>query len=324
MTQFTRRQFALATAATLAPALGRAQSPNLGKIVAAFPAGGSIDMISRQLAEQLRGVWATTVVVDNKSGVGGRLAVNDIKAGPADGTVMMVNAGGILTVYPHTAKVLGYRPFEDVTAISLTNMIEYGFAVGPLVPESVKNLKDYFAWARTDRKNQIFASTAPLSPVQFTGQLLGRAAGVELEPVQYRGSTPAVLDLISGQVPAIASPLNDLLSNFKAGKLRLLGTSGRKRSAQTSQIATFAEQGFSGLPVADWFGVFVHGKTPMVIQQRLSAQVRKALRAPALVQAFAAVGLEPVGSTPEEVTKLAHVDFDQWARTVKTLGIQPE
>lgn len=320
----SRRQFALSAAPLLAPSLGRAALPPTAQIIASFPAGGTVDFISRQLAEQLRGHLADTVIVDNKAGAGGRLAVAAIKQLPADGLNLMVNASGVVAMLPHTYKKLAYSPFEDIVPVSLTNRFEFGFAVGPAAPAKVKTMADYFAWVKAHPGMDSFASPAAGSPPHFVGQLAGRSGGVELRAIQYRGTQPGLLEVLGGQVPAISTTLPDLVPNARTGKIRVLGTTGSTRSRFLPEAPTFQEQGLKDLVYEDWYAVFVHGKTPVDVQRHISGLVRSALAAPALARAFEAVALTPGGCTPAEVQRLARVDNERWGVVVKQLNFNPE
>lgn len=324
MNTVSRRDFSLALAAIALPTMASAQNPNLARIIAPFPPGGATDMIARSLAEQLRGVLATTVVVDNKPGAGGRLAVNDVKMASPNGLTLMVSPGGILTLYPYTVKQLNYDPVTDLVPISTTNRIEFAWAVGPMVPPAVKNLKDYIAWVKAHPENDSFATTAPSAPMEFVGLLLGRAAGVPLRPVSYRGSAPAMSDTMGGQIAVVSSPLPDLTPHLKSGKLRVLATSGAVRSPYAPEAGTYAEQGYPQLMVEDWYGVFVRGNTPVALQHRLSEQVGKALGARPLADAFANLGLVPHATTVPETARLVQADLQRWGRMVKELGIEPQ
>ncbi len=320
----SRRQFALSVAALLTPCLSRAALPPTAQIIASFPPGGTVDFIARQLAEHLRGHLASTVVVDNKAGAGGRLAVAAIKQLPADGLNLMVNASGIVSLLPHTYKKLTYSPFEDIVPVSLTNRFEFGFAVGPAVPATVKTMVDYFAWVKANPGMDSFASPAAGSGPHFVGQLAGRAGGVELRAIQYRGTQPGLLDVLGGQIPAISTTLPDVVPTARTGKIRVLGTTGSARSRFLPEAPTFQEQGLKDLVYDAWYAVFVHGKTPVDVQQHISGLVRTALAAPALVRAFEAVALIPGGSTPAEVQRLARVDNERWGAVVKKLNFNPE
>lgn len=321
-----RRQFSVLSASALGSGLLRAQGkrPELIKILVPFSAGGTFDQIARLLAEHMRGDLADAIVVDNKSGAAGRIAIDTLRQAPADGLTLMVHASGIQSLYPYTFKQLGYDPFVDIAPVSLTNRLEFGFAVGPAVPVEVKNLKDYVTWVRRDSRNASFATPGSGTPLHFLPLLLGRDIQVEMNPVHYRGTAAALPDLLGGTVPALSAPLHDLVQQITGGKIRILASSGAQRNKLTPQVGTYAEQGFAQLTSGDNYAVFVNGRTPAALQEHISAAVRKALTVPALVSAFAKAYIEPVGSTPAEAVRMARADNAHWATAIKTIGYVPE
>lgn len=321
----SRRQFGILSAAAWAggPAIAQIR-PDVAKILVPFPAGGTTDLVARLLAEQLRGDVADIVVVENKTGAAGRIAIAALKQAPADGSTLMLHALGIQMMYPHTLKQLGYEPFADVAPISITNRVDSCFAVGPAVPAQVRSLKDYFDWVKGDPRRGSFASAGSGTPQHFMPIAMGQQVKVELTPVHYRSSTVAYPDVLGGMVPAICTPLNDAMQQLATGKLRLLATTGDKRNSLTPDVSTFAEQGFPQLVDSDFFAVFVHGSTPAPLQERLSASVRKALAAPALVTSFHKAYIEPLSTTPAETLRLARAGYERNARLVKDVGYQPE
>lgn len=321
-----RRQFSALSVSALGSGMLRAQGkrPELIKILVPFSAGGTLDQIARLLAEQMRGDLADTIVVDNKSGAAGRIAIQNLRQAPADGLTLMVHAIGIQSLYPHTFLQLGYDPVADLAPVSLTNRLEFGFAVGPAVPAEVKDLKGYVTWVRRDPRNASFATPGSGTPLHFLPLLLGRDIKVEMNAVHYRGTAAAFPDLLGGAVPALSAPVHDLLQQTSGGKIRILATSGTKRHKLTPEVGTYAEQGFPQLTSGDSYAIFVHGKTPVAMQEHISAAVRKALMAPAVVSAFSKVYIEPTGSTPAEAIQIARADGAQWASVVKTVGYVPE
>ena len=327
MHPINRRSFASLCAGTFAgfSTTGYAQArPELAKIFVPFPAGGTTDTMARLLAEQLRGDIADTVVVENKTGAAGRIAIQALRAAPADGLTLMLHASGIQSMYPHVLKQPGYDPFVDVAPVSTLTRIEACYVVGPAVPASVKTLQEYLVWARADNRNATVASPGPGSPHHLFAVVLGQQAKVDLAVAHYRGSTAAFPDVLGGQVAAACTPLNDALMQMATGKIRILATSGDKRTEQTPDVPTFVEQGFPQLVSSDYFTVFVHGKTPTAMQERLSGVVRKALTAPPMVAGFKRLFVEPTGSTPQEAVRLAQAAYEVNGRMVKAVGYSPE
>ena len=320
-----RHLLAAGTAATLGlPAAVRAKNPELARILVSFAAGGTMDYIARLMADQLKGQIADTVIVENKSGAAGQIAIDALKASAPDGTTLMIHALGIQSLYPFTFKTLRYDPFTDVAAVSTTNRLEFCLAIGPAVPESVKDLKGYLEWVRGDAKRTAFATPGPGTPLHFLPLLLGAEEKIPLNPVHYRGTAAALPELMGGQVPALSSPLHDMVVQLPTGKVRIIATSGAARSRHTPNVPTYAEQGFPQLTSGDAYALWVNGKTPAALQEQLSVAVRKALAAPAVQTAFAKVFIDPMPSTPAEALKMAREDHALWQRAVKAVGFTPE
>lgn len=328
MSTLNRRQFAGLAAGGLALPLARgvfAQArPEVARILVPFPPGGTTDGVARLLGEQLRGDIAKAVVVDNRTGAAGRIAVHALKQAPADGLSLLVHAGAIQSLYPHVLKQLGYEPWTDVAPVSTLCRVESCLAVGPAVPASVRTLKDWLAWAGADKKSGAFATGGAGTPGHLLLVVLGQQARVELTPVHYRSGSIAFPDVYGGQIPAIAATLNDAVGQLPTGKIRILGTSGDQRSALAPDVPTFAEQGFPQLVNVDYFTVFMHGATPAAVQERISASVRKALASPALVEGFKKLYIEPAGSTPQEAVRWARASSEFNSRMVKAVGYIPD
>jgi tripartite-type tricarboxylate transporter receptor subunit TctC len=323
--KLTRRGFGVACAAAMVAGASQAQSrPEVARILVPFPPGGTMDMVARLLSEQLRGELADAVVVDNRTGAAGRIAIQALRQAPADGLTLMIHAGGIQTMYPHVLKAPGFDPFADVAPLTLTNRIDTCYAVGPAVPAAVRTLKEYFEWAQLDPRHATYASPGPGTPQHFMPIVLGKQARVELAPVHYRGTTAAFPDVLGGQVPAVCTPLNDAMQQLATGKLRILATMAETRNRLTPEVPTLAELGYPQIVNADWYGAFVHGATPAATQERLSNAIRKALAAPALVAGFRRIYIEPQATTPAETVRMARAAYERNARVVKEVGYEPD
>jgi tripartite-type tricarboxylate transporter receptor subunit TctC len=328
---FDRRQFITAAAASTAgaglltwPRFAAAESLASSKVLCGFPAGGTTDAVSRRVAEKLQsGGYAKVGLVDNKPGAGGRLAVDELRRSPADGSVLLLTPAAMITLYPHIYTKLPYK-IEDVAPVSTACRLVFGFGVGPAVPESVKNLKDFLAWAKQNPANANYGSPGAGTPPHFVGALLAKDSGVDLRHVPYRGSAPGIQDLLGGQVAAMTSPIGDYLPHLKTGKLRLLATSGASRSRFVPDVATYAEQGFKNLTMSEWYGFFLPAKTAPDAVERAAAAVRAAVASPDVVESFAQLGLEAAASTPAELAKAVHDEHLAWGPIVKAVGFTPE
>jgi tripartite-type tricarboxylate transporter receptor subunit TctC len=315
-------------ASTLLGAVGQqawaqAQIESL-KIVTGFPPGGTSDSICRRVAEKMAPAYAKTALVENKTGAGGQIAIQFAKTAPADGTVLLQTPMSMLGIYPHIYKKLNYDPLNDVMPVSLGCTFDFGFAVGPLVPASVKTVPEFLAWCKANPTLANFGSPAAGSVPHFIGALMGRAAEVDLRHVAFRGTQPAILDMIGGQIAAVSGPIGEFTQHVAAGKCRLLGATGAKRSQFAPQTATFAEQGMKDFVYSEWFGFYVPAKTPADIVNRLNAALRVALAAPETVNGLAVMGLEAQSSSPAELAARLKADTERWAPLVKTIGFTAE
>jgi tripartite-type tricarboxylate transporter receptor subunit TctC len=321
-----RRQFIAATglAAIGVPAFAANDPIATAKVLCGFPAGGTTDAVSRRVAEKLQASgYAKVGLVENKPGAGGRLAVDELRRAPADGSVLLLTPASMITLYPHIYTRLSYR-IEDVTPVCTACRVEFGFGVGPAVPESVKTLKDFLAWAKANPSLANYGSPGAGSPPHFVGALLAKESGLDLRHVPYRGSAPGIQDLLGGQVSAMTSPIGDYLPYLKTGKLRLLATSGATRSRFAPDVPTYAEQGFKALTLGEWFGFFLPGGASAETVARAAAAIRSAVAAPDVVESFAQYGLEAGANTPAEIAKAVKDENVAWGPVVKAVGFTPE
>jgi tripartite-type tricarboxylate transporter receptor subunit TctC len=319
-----RRQFALASAALLAGAgAARAQGLETARVLCGFPAGGTTDAVSRRVADKLRGVHARTVLVENKPGAGGRLAVEELIRSPNDGSTLLMTPAAMITLYPHLYTKLPYG-IDDVTPVSTACRLSFGFGVGPAVPDSVKNLKDFLAWAKANPAGANFGSPGAGSPPHFLGALLAKESGVDLRHVPYRGSAPGIQDLLGGQVASFSSPIGDYLPHLKSGKLRLLATSSTERSRFVPDVPTYTEQGFKALEFSEWYGFFLPAKAAPDLAARLAAAIKAAVALSEVIEAFAQLGLEAGANTPAELAAAVKSEHLAWAPVVKRVGFTPE
>ncbi|MGH6627160.1 MAG: Bug family tripartite tricarboxylate transporter substrate binding protein [Burkholderiaceae bacterium] len=327
----TRRHFvqsagALAAFGALHPLAALAQALESVKIINGFPAGGTADATSRRAGEKIAGsaYSKNPAVVENKPGAGGRIACEVVRAAPADGSTLLLTPYSCTAIYPHIYSKLSYDPFKDFAPVSIAAIMTHALAVGPMVPASVKTVADYLAWAKANPKDASYGSPAAGSTPHFLGALLGIHAGVELKHVPYRGSVPGVTDVIGGQITSMVTPTGDFLANHKAGKLRILATSGAKRTPFTPDVATFAEQGFGFLTTEEWFGFYAPAKTPAAIVSAANAAINQALKDKMVIDSLGTFGLVAAGSTPTEMAKSQQDEYDRWAPLVKKVGFTAE
>jgi tripartite-type tricarboxylate transporter receptor subunit TctC len=319
-----RRQF-IALAAAGIPGFSFAQQQPIesGRVICGFPAGGTTDAVSRRIADKLRGGYAKVMVVENKPGAGGRIGVEELRRSPPDGSSLLLTPAAMITLYPHIFAKLPYG-VDDVTPVCTACRISFAFGVGPAVPESVKNIKDYLAWAKANPTQASYGTPGAGSPPHLLGMLLAKESGVAMSHVPYRGSAPGLQDLLGGQVASMSSPIGDYLPYIKTGKLRVLATSGPKRSAFTPDVATYTEQGFKALEMQEWYGFFLPAKAPADVVNRAATAIRAAVQMPDVAEAFTQLGFEPFANTPAELVKAVKEENAAWGPIVKRVGFTPE
>jgi tripartite-type tricarboxylate transporter receptor subunit TctC len=322
----TRRHFMLQSTALAAGALplaSLAQGSELARILVGFPAGGTSDAMSRRIADKLRGQYAANVVVDNKPGAGGQIAISTLKDAPADGSTLLLTPSSMLSIYPFVYKTLPYKPLEDVQPVSLACYFNHAFGVGPAVPASVKTVKDFLAWAKANPDKANYGSPGAGSMPHLIAALLGKLTGQELKHIPYRGSAPGIQDLLGGQISAMSSPVGDYLPYLKTGKLRLLAISGQNRSPFVPDVPTYRQQGLP-ITVREWYGVFLPGKAKPETVRRAAAYLQPALAQQDVISSMAQVGMEVQSSTPQTLADLLRSDADEWRRLIKQIGFTAE
>ena len=324
-----RRQWlmsASALAATLAHGPGpRAQSrPDIARFLCGYPAGGSIDVVTRKLAERLTGDYARSVVVDNKPGAAGRLAVEDLKKTPPDGTTLLITPASIVTMYTHVYRKLSYDVFADLTPVSVVANTAFALAVGPKVPATVQNVDDFIRWCRANPSLAQCANAGSGSMPHFMAMLVARETGIDLVHVPYRGGLAAMQDAAAGQVSAALATEAAALALEQADRLRVLATTGAQRSIAFPRTATFESQGFRQLTRTEWFGAFMVGRTPANAVSRANEVLRGALREPDIRDAWHKLALTPDSSSPAELQAMMRSEYDFWEPFVKASGFTPQ
>ncbi len=320
-----RRHFVASLAAAAAwPLNSLAQTPlDTARILTGFPAGGTVDVVARRVADKLRGGHARVLLVENKPGAGGRLAVDELRRSPADGSTLLITPAAMVTLYPHLYSKLGYGQ-DDVTAVCGATSVVFGLAVGPAVPDSVKTLTDFTAWCKAHPDKASYGSPGAGSPPHLLGALLAKETGLDLIHVPYRGTVPGVQDLLGGQVTSFSGPIGDYLPHVKTGRLRVLATSGVRRSRFLPDVPTYTELGLKALEQAEWYGFFLPGKAAPDVVQRTASALRAAMLAPDMAEALLPYGLEVAVNTPAELAKAVREEHAAWGPIIKRVGFTPE
>ncbi|MBI2772436.1 MAG: twin-arginine translocation signal domain-containing protein [Burkholderiales bacterium] len=324
---FDRRQFLSRTGAGVGlAALGlpaSAQSLESAKIVVGFVPGGISDIVARRVADKLRGQYAGSVVVENKPGAAGQIAVTQVKDSTTDGSSLLLTHSSALSMYPYTYARLPYRPMEDLLPVSLTCHTNHALCVGPLVPASVKNVKDFLAWAKANPDKANYGSPGPGSMPHLIMTVVNKLSGSDVQHITYRGTAAAITDMLGSQVSAVSGPVGNFLPYVRAGKARLIAISGLGRSSFVPDTATYRQQGYP-MTAREWYGIFLPSRTKPEIVRRASAYMQTALADPALVSSLAQSGLEVASSTPAALTAMLEADTQEWKRLIKQIGFNAE
>jgi tripartite-type tricarboxylate transporter receptor subunit TctC len=324
-----RRHLLQASAATLLSGLAARASAQAApfdtvKIVTGFAPGGTADAISRRVASKLAPDYGKTVVVENRVGAGGRIAVQSFKTMAADGTALLQTPMSMLGVYPHIYKNLPYDPVNDVIPVSLGATFDFGFAVGPAVPTSVTDIAEFLAWCKANPTQANFGSPGAGAVPHFIGVLIGRSGGVALRHVPYRGTQPAILEMVGGQLQAVSGPVGEFTPHVAAGKCRVLASTGTQRSKFAPNVPTLLEQGLKDMAFNEWFGFFLPAKAEPDVVQRANTALRAALAEREVVEGLEVMGMEAKSSTPAELGAMLKADTARWGPLVRAVGFTAE
>jgi tripartite-type tricarboxylate transporter receptor subunit TctC len=292
------------------------------RILVGFAPGGESDVIARLLVDRMRTSLGVPVIVENRPGAGGMLAAEALKNAAPDGKTLMIAPIAVTVFAPLTHANIRYDPIKDFAPVSLAANFQMALAVGPGSP--AKTLPEYIAWVRATPTKATYGVPLAGGPTHFFGVMLARATGVDLAAVPYKGSAPFVNDLVGGQVPAGITVLSQLLKLNDAGKVRVLATSGSQRSPVAPDIPTFKELGFAAIEGTGWQAFHTTAGTPRETIDRLALAIASAIKAPEVSERLVALGLEPVGSTPDELARRVAEDTAKWAPIVKASGFRAD
>jgi tripartite-type tricarboxylate transporter receptor subunit TctC len=310
---------ATALAASTAPARAQLGEQPI-RIVFPFAAGGSGDALARVLAEAMRVELNRPVIVENRTGAAGRIGVKAVKDSAPDGLTLLLTPIAPMSVYQHVYPSLDYDPIADFQPVTQVATFDFGLAVGPDIP--AKSLAELVVWLKANPAQTNYGTPGAGTLPHFFGVLFGRAAGVSMVHVNYRGSAAALKDLIGGQVPVLVTTTTDLLENHKAGNIRVLATSGKERSAFLPDLPTFREAGFD-IEGTSWYGVFAPAGTPRDVVDRYNKVLVKAVQSPEIKQRLSGFGLYPTGTSVAEFARIQKDDSAFWAPAVKASGFKP-
>lgn len=309
----------LGTTAASLPAAAAYPEKTL-RLVVPFPPGGGNDILARTLGQRLSEVVSQQVLVDNRGGAGGALGATIAAQANPDGYTIFLGSVGNLAQTPALKQKLPYHPLRDFAPVALVATSSFILAVHPSV--AAKNVQELIALAKASPGKLSYASAGTGSSLHMAGELFKYATATDLLHVPYKGTGPAMADLISGRVQLIFSTMPPALPQIKTGKLRALGVTTAKRAAAAPDVPTIAESGVKGFSVSNWQGVLLPVKTPAAIVNKLNHDTLAALKVSGMTEALAQQGLEPAGGTPAEFAALIKAEIAKYTRVVKAAKIR--
>jgi tripartite-type tricarboxylate transporter receptor subunit TctC len=315
---------AMVATATMAQtaSTGQAYPSKPVRVVVAFAAGGTTDILARIYAQKLSASTGQQFVVDNRTGAGGTIGTEAVVRAAADGYTINFGSTSSLAVSPNLYPRLSFDLMRDVAPVTQVATASIMLAMHPSVP--VKNMRELIALARA-RPGQInFASSGNGSSLHLCGEYLKYLAKIDLVHVPYKGVGAALPDLIAGQVQLLFSDMAPFVPYVKTGKLRILAVTTGRRSKLHPEYPTLAESGVPGYDLAGWYGVVVPAGTPRPIVDRLHAEFSKAMRSPDVAERYATLGVEPVDSTPEQFAAYMRAELAKWGDIIKRAGTKLE
>ncbi|ASI69578.1 tripartite tricarboxylate transporter substrate binding protein [Diaphorobacter nitroreducens] len=290
------------------------------KWVVPFPPGGAMDVIARTLGEKAGRTLGQPFVIENRPGAGGNIGADAVAKSPADGYTIMITSIGMATnkaLYPR----LSYDPVKDFAPISLLAIVPNVLVVNT-AKTTDKSVADVVAHAKRDPGKLTYASAGNGTSIHLAGEVFASMAGLNLLHVPYKGSGPAVTDMLGGQVDLMFDSITSARPHIQAGKLRALGVTSAKRSATLPDVPTIAEAGVPGYEVSPWFAVFAPAGTPAAIVNKINAALIDAMKQPDTVAKFETIGAEPIGTTPQQLATHLDKELARWGALIKERNIR--
>ncbi|KJK09614.1 ABC transporter substrate-binding protein [Burkholderiaceae bacterium 16] len=291
------------------------------RVLIPAPAGGTIDVLARVLSEHLTADLGQPVVVDNKPGAGGAIAINTLLAAPPDGQTILVSTTNVLTEIPHVMKV-SFDPMKDVkpvAAVARSTLLLVGSTNLP-----AKDLPNLIGYVKAHPGQLSFASYSAGTVAHYAGLIMNQKAGMDLQHVPFAGSPPALTQVMGGQITVMYDGMVTSLPMIKGGKLQAYALAAKQRSPLLPQVPTFAEMGYPDIDFNNWAGVFISAQVPAELIQKIQAAVYKAASTPRVQERIVALGFETVpAQTASQLGQALHIEFERNAGIVKAYHIQP-
>ncbi len=316
----------LLAAAALLPGLAFAQAAAWPtkqsiRIISPYAPGGTTDVLARLLAQPLQQKLGQTVIVENKGGAGGNVGTDYVSKAAPDGYTLLLAASGPIVISPSLYAKIPYDSIKDFTFVAPIANASFVVLANPA--SGITSIKDLIARAKKGEKIN-FASAGSGTPQHIIGEMFNQAAGIKMQHIPYKGSGPAMNDLLAGQVPISFENPVPAMPHVKGGKIKVLASTGAVRSAAFPDIPTVAELGLPGFDAKPWYGLMAPAGLDPAIAKKLNDAVREALSSTEMKARLFALGAEPMAMTTPEFQAFAQKDRDKWTKVVKTSGATPD
>jgi len=292
------------------------------RFIVPFPPGGSADILARAIGQKAGDGLGQQLVVENRPGAGTAIGTEALAKSAPDGYAIMIGTVSSHAINPALNPKLPFDPVKDFTPVSLVASIPFAMIVHPSVP--AKSVQEFVALARAKPGTLNYSSAGNGTSNHLAGELLRSMTGIDVVHIPYKGSAPALNDLLAGQISLMFDLVLTAAPHVKSGAARGLAVTGAQRSSVLPDLPTVAESGLPGYEVSAWFGIFAPAGIPQPVVQRLNAEFVKALQQPDLRERLASQGAEPLTSTPEEFAAYLRAEIDKWAKVVKAAGMKAD
>ncbi|MEG0413056.1 MAG: tripartite tricarboxylate transporter substrate-binding protein [Comamonas sp.] len=323
----SRRHFLAASAAALSVSpwtLRTSHAKQAVRLVVGFAAGGSADYVARQLAQYLADEIDQPVLVDNRPGAGGRIAVDTVKNAKPDGLTLLLTPGSILTIYPHVYDKLSYNPLTDLAPIASLCALPYSVNVGSLVPQSVRSLKEFGAWLVANPQQASYGSPGAGTTPHFLGAMFASRVGANYVHAPYKGGALALQDVMGGQLSSSFNVVSEAIPYADSPKVRTLAVSSAKRIAQLPNVPTFAELGMGDMTSQEWFGLLAPKGTKPEVLARLHTAANRSFSGAKVQKALAEMAFGVTPSSRDSFAQMLKADIEKWGPVVKSTGFKAE
>ncbi|MBA3597275.1 MAG: tripartite tricarboxylate transporter substrate binding protein [Methylibium sp.] len=321
---FDRRRVLAAAAGTAVavlagPSFAQSFPTHPIRMVVPFPAGGPTDIVARPIAAMLSEALGQQVIVDNRGGAGGSIGADIVAKAPPDGYTILMGTVGTHAINPSLYRKLPYDPVEDFTALGLVASAPVAIVVHPSAP--YKSVAELIAAAKREPGSINFGSAGNGTPGHLTGEMFAKAAGVEFKHVPYKGSAPALNDLLGAQIPLMFDPVQSVLQHVRAGKLRALAVSSRQRSPVLEQTASVSEAGLKDFEATAWWALFAPAGLPAEIRTKLSNEIKRIVASDAYGKHLIELGVEPAVAAKQSFAEFQKAELEKWGRAVRESGV---